>query len=385
MLLRQTNKSLARGRRHSPLLEVSGPRSAGVGRLGPSASACRCRAPLVHRLPSPSLLPAAAAAGAASGPSGSGSLAPGPAGGSDNHHNHNHHHHQPAAVGGGGGPSAASAVGGGGGSSSKSYSRGQVRGTVLRTVDPVVAAASAARALSAPPAAAAAASGAESSSFLSTDRESGTYDSVDVSMDDGNGGGVRLLVVVGVVLLDDPEWTDAAAAAAAAEAGGDDGASETTTATTIASDNGPSPSPSSSAPIVPVTSVAPVTSDRPVRVLLAQRLVGKANAGLWEFPGGKVDPGETPEAALVRELWEELGIAVETPDLTPLTFASHTYPTFHLLMPLYVCRRWRGEPRGAEGQAVAWATAGEVSSYNLTPADIPLVPAVLAAMRHGDT
>lgn len=159
------------------------------------------------------------------------------------------------------------------------------------------------------------------------------------------------------------------------------------------------------------------------RVLLAQRPAGKANAGLWEFPGGKVDAGETPEAALVREIREELGAVVEASDCVPLTFVSWPYPTFHLLMPLYACTRWQGVPRGLEGQAVAWATREELeagaaaaagaggggssvssssdsapssqsalsgssgasnttasTSYPLCPADVPLVAAVLRQM-----
>ncbi|MEM6441179.1 MAG: 8-oxo-dGTP diphosphatase MutT [Pseudomonadota bacterium] len=110
------------------------------------------------------------------------------------------------------------------------------------------------------------------------------------------------------------------------------------------------------------------------RVLLAQRPEGKSMAGLWEFPGGKVEPGETPEAALIRELHEELGIDTWESCLAPLTFASHGYESFHLLMPLYVCRKWNGTPRSREGQALAWARAAALRDYPMPPADIPLIP-----------
>ena len=113
--------------------------------------------------------------------------------------------------------------------------------------------------------------------------------------------------------------------------------------------------------------------DRDGRVLLAQRPEGKAMAGLWEFPGGKVDPGETPEAALIRELKEELGVDTAESCLAPFTFASHTYEDFHLLMPLYVCRVWQGIPRPLEGQALAWARPNEMKNYPMPPADKPLV------------
>ncbi|WP_018183442.1 8-oxo-dGTP diphosphatase MutT [Kaistia granuli] len=109
------------------------------------------------------------------------------------------------------------------------------------------------------------------------------------------------------------------------------------------------------------------------RILIAQRPEGKSLAGLWEFPGGKVDAGETPEAALIRELREELGVETKTACLAPLTFASHTYDDFHLLMPLYVCRRWTGFPRSLEGQALKWVRAKQLRDYPMPPADEPLI------------
>jgi len=109
------------------------------------------------------------------------------------------------------------------------------------------------------------------------------------------------------------------------------------------------------------------------RVLLAQRPAGKTMAGLWEFPGGKVDTGETPEAALIRELAEELGIDARAPDLSPFTFASHSYPDFHLLMPLYVCREWSRTPTPREGQRLAWVRPDDLSGYPMPAADKPLV------------
>jgi 8-oxo-dGTP diphosphatase len=110
------------------------------------------------------------------------------------------------------------------------------------------------------------------------------------------------------------------------------------------------------------------------RVLLAQRPEGKAMAGLWEFPGGKVEPGETPEAALIRELREELGIETWRSCLAPLTFASHAYESFHLLMPLYVCRKWEGIPASHEGQRLAWVRPNALRDYPMPPADVPLIP-----------
>jgi 8-oxo-dGTP diphosphatase len=125
------------------------------------------------------------------------------------------------------------------------------------------------------------------------------------------------------------------------------------------------------APVVLVVAVALVDADG--RVLLAQRPPGKAMAGLWEFPGGKVQPGEAPEAALIRELREELGIDVTEACLAPLTFASHRYPEFHLLMPLYVCRRWNGVVSAREGQTLAWVRPPQLERYAMPPADKPLL------------
>jgi len=110
------------------------------------------------------------------------------------------------------------------------------------------------------------------------------------------------------------------------------------------------------------------------RVLLAQRPEGKSMAGLWEFPGGKVEPDETPEAALVRELHEELGIETWNSCLAPLTFASHSYDDFHLMMPLFACRKWNGIPHPREGQVLKWVKVSELRDYPMPPADIPLIP-----------
>jgi len=109
------------------------------------------------------------------------------------------------------------------------------------------------------------------------------------------------------------------------------------------------------------------------RVLIAERPAGKSMAGLWEFPGGKVEAGERPEATLIRELREELGIAVKEACLAPLTFASHAYPDFHLLMPLYVCRRWEGTVTPLEGQQLAWVRPNRLKDYPMPPADVPLI------------
>jgi 8-oxo-dGTP diphosphatase len=113
------------------------------------------------------------------------------------------------------------------------------------------------------------------------------------------------------------------------------------------------------------------------RVLIARRPEGKTLAGLWEFPGGKIDAGERPEAALIRELREELSIEVKEPCLAPLTFASFAYPDFHLLMPLYVCRRWTGFVAAREQQALKWVFPEDLRSYPMPPADAPLIPALI--------
>jgi 8-oxo-dGTP diphosphatase len=123
--------------------------------------------------------------------------------------------------------------------------------------------------------------------------------------------------------------------------------------------------------------VACALIDTDGRVLITQRPEGKAMAGLWEFPGGKMEAGERPEDTLIRELREELGIAVKEPCLAPLTFASHAYPEFHLLMPLWVCRRWEGQPSGREGQALAWVRPMKLRDYPMPPADEPLIPALI--------
>ncbi|MCM2293518.1 (deoxy)nucleoside triphosphate pyrophosphohydrolase [Allorhizobium sp. BGMRC 0089] len=128
-------------------------------------------------------------------------------------------------------------------------------------------------------------------------------------------------------------------------------------------------------PILLVAACALVDSDG--RILLAQRPEGKHLAGLWEFPGGKVEPGESPEETLIRELDEELGVTTKTDCLAPLTFASHTYDSFHLLMPLYVCRRFEGLAHGREGQVVKWVRPQDMRSYPMPPADEPLIPFLL--------
>lgn len=123
--------------------------------------------------------------------------------------------------------------------------------------------------------------------------------------------------------------------------------------------------------------VAVALLDSDGRVLIAQRPEGKAMAGLWEFPGGKIEVGEYPEQTLVRELAEELGIIVKEPCLAPLTFASHRYEDFHLLMPLYVCRRWEGTPKPVEHMAIRWVRPERLREFPMPPADEPLIPALL--------
>ena len=121
-----------------------------------------------------------------------------------------------------------------------------------------------------------------------------------------------------------------------------------------------------------VAAVALVDADK--RILIAQRPQGKQLAGLWEFPGGKIEAGESPEETLIRELNEELGIVVKEPCLAPLTFASYHYPDFHLLMPLFICRRWEGTPRAIEHQAIRWVEATRLREFPMPPADEPLIP-----------
>ena len=130
--------------------------------------------------------------------------------------------------------------------------------------------------------------------------------------------------------------------------------------------------------IVLVAACALVDADG--RVLLAQRPEGKPMAGLWEFPGGKVEAGERPEISLIRELKEELDISVKEDCLAPLTFASHTYPEFHLLMPLYVCRRWEGTITALEGQNLAWVRPNRLRDYEMPPADVPLIAHLMALL-----
>ncbi len=130
--------------------------------------------------------------------------------------------------------------------------------------------------------------------------------------------------------------------------------------------------PTTARELVLVVACALIDSDG--RILVTQRPPGKVMAGLWEFPGGKLAPGETPEACLLRELGEELGVSTERACLAPLAFASHAYPDFHLLMPLYVCRKWRGQPVGREGQALRWVRPGTLRELPMPPADLPLIP-----------
>ena len=130
---------------------------------------------------------------------------------------------------------------------------------------------------------------------------------------------------------------------------------------------------SSAAPV----EIAVAVVEQDDRFLIGQRPAGAALAGFWEFPGGKVETGETPEATLVRELGEEIGVTTSEACLAPLTFASHAYPDFHLLMPLYVCRRWSGVPEPREGQALKWVMPVKLRDYPMPPADLPLIPALI--------
>ncbi len=136
------------------------------------------------------------------------------------------------------------------------------------------------------------------------------------------------------------------------------------------------PPPLPGLPLIMVAAVALI--DRDGRILLAQRPEGKKMAGLWEFPGGKIEAQETPEYALMRELREELGIETRPCCFSPIAFASHSYDDFHLLMPLYVCRVWEGIPRGAEGQAIQWVAPEHLYDYPMPEADLPLLPAIRA-------
>ena len=133
-------------------------------------------------------------------------------------------------------------------------------------------------------------------------------------------------------------------------------------------------------PLVIVVAAALINQDR--KVLFAERPEGKIMSGLWEFPGGKVELGETPEQALVREMFEELNIVIDPKDLEPLTFASHEYDTFHMLMPLYVCKAWKGELLGREGQRFEWAAMNELKNYPMPPADLPLIERIVDFLEH---
>lgn len=136
----------------------------------------------------------------------------------------------------------------------------------------------------------------------------------------------------------------------------------------IENDSGPTK------PLKTVLVAAVILVDHDRRILLAQRPEGKPLAGLWEFPGGKVEDGEIPERALIRELKEELDIKTAPSCLAPLTFASHSYPHFHLLMPVYICRVWEGTPKALEGQNLVWVTSDKLDQYEMPEADIPLIP-----------
>ncbi len=127
--------------------------------------------------------------------------------------------------------------------------------------------------------------------------------------------------------------------------------------------------------IVLVSACALIDADN--RVLIAKRPAGKAMAGLWEFPGGKVEPGESPEQTLIRELQEELGVRTWESCLAPLSFASHAYDEFHLLMPLFICRKWEGFPASREQQELKWVRAGDLRQFDMPPADAPLIPALM--------
>ncbi|MDJ0613002.1 MAG: 8-oxo-dGTP diphosphatase MutT [Rhizobiaceae bacterium] len=130
-----------------------------------------------------------------------------------------------------------------------------------------------------------------------------------------------------------------------------------------------------SKPVILVSACALVDADN--RILIAQRPEGKSMAGLWEFPGGKLEPGESPEETLIRELEEELGVKTWESCLAPLSFASYPYDDFHLLMPLFICRKWEGYPQAREGQNLKWVRAGALREYPMPPADEPLIPALM--------
>jgi 8-oxo-dGTP diphosphatase len=134
------------------------------------------------------------------------------------------------------------------------------------------------------------------------------------------------------------------------------------------------------APVKVVLVAACALVDPDGRVLIAQRPPGRPMAGLWEFPGGKIEPGERPEETLIRELKEELGIVVTEPCLAPFTFASHAYPDFHLLMPLFVCRRWTGAPTALEGQALKWVKPNKLREFPMPRADLPLISHLMALL-----
>ncbi len=144
--------------------------------------------------------------------------------------------------------------------------------------------------------------------------------------------------------------------------------------------SGADPQDPAPAPLKVVLVAACALVDPDGRVLIAQRPPGRSMAGLWEFPGGKIEPGERPEQTLIRELKEELGIVVTEPCLAPLTFASHAYPDFHLLMPLFVCRRWTGTPTALEGQSLKWVKPNVLREFPMPPADLPLISHLMALL-----